>query len=149
LRAVVLAAHRKVTALLLPDALVTGAAPHSAVACSTVLARSRIGPTSATTWARLTSPMPGSGASSPALACPSSPQRPIGFGDGGQQDAQQSDLGAHQLSEHLGSKTDRCRWRRPQPPEQLGRAAAAAVGVPPAERGQAGLAEPGRRLRVG
>jgi len=57
------------------------------------------------------------------------PQRPIQVGDGGQQDAQQSDLGAHQLSEHLGSKTDQCRWRRPQPPEQLGRAAAAAVGV--------------------
>jgi hypothetical protein len=40
---------------------------------------------------------------------------------------------------------------RPQPPEQLGRAAAAAVGVPPAERGQAGFAETGCRLwgRIG
>ena len=75
------------------------------------------------------------------------PQRPVEFGDGDQQGAQQSDLGAHQLCEHLGSKTDRCRGRRPQPPEQLGRAAAAAVGVPPAERGQAGLAEAGCRLR--
>ena len=42
----------------------TGAAPHSAAACSALSTRSRIGPTSASSWARLMVPTLGSDASS-------------------------------------------------------------------------------------
>ena len=47
-------------------------APASAAACPTSTARSRMGPTSATIWARLTFPMRGSEARSSALGCSSS-----------------------------------------------------------------------------
>ena len=69
LRARVLAAQRNWTTAALPDCLVTGEAPTSAAAWVRSLARSRIGPTSARTWARLIWPMRGSGWRTVALGC--------------------------------------------------------------------------------
>jgi hypothetical protein len=69
LRARVLAAQRNWTTAALPDCLVTGVAPTSAAAWERSLARSRIGPTSARTWARLIWPMRGSGWRTVVLGC--------------------------------------------------------------------------------
>jgi hypothetical protein len=62
-----LAARRTWTLLVLPDARVTGVAPASAAACSALLARSRMGPSSARSWAWLMWPTRGSRASKWAL----------------------------------------------------------------------------------
>jgi hypothetical protein len=50
-------------------------------------------------------------------------QRVVQVGDRGQQGAQQPDLGADELGEHLGSEPDRGRWGGAEPLEELGRAA--------------------------
>jgi hypothetical protein len=72
-RALVLAAHRKATALVLPEARVTGWRRTRRWRARGCRRGVQDRADSATTWARLTSPMRGSGASSLALACPSSP----------------------------------------------------------------------------
>jgi hypothetical protein len=59
--------------------------------------------------------------------------RAVEVTDGGQQGAQQPDLRTDQLGEHFRGQTDRRRWDRPEPGEQLGGAAATAVGVTAAE----------------
>jgi hypothetical protein len=72
--------------------------------------------------------------------------RCLQLADGGLQAPQQLDLGADQLGEHRRRQPDR--WGRccPQPGQEFGGWLAAPVGVAAAERGQAGLAEPGGRL---
>jgi hypothetical protein len=71
----------------------------------------------------------------------------VKVGDGGQQGAQQPNLGADQFGKRLLSQAQWWGWGCPQPDEQLGGAAAAAVGVPTAEGRQASLAEPCGCLR--
>jgi hypothetical protein len=73
----------------------------------------------------------------------------IEFGNGGQQGGQQLGLGADDLGEHGPVKPDRWLRGRPEPLQELGRVAAAAVGVAAAERGQLGLVELGGSLRGG
>jgi hypothetical protein len=70
----------------------------------------------------------------------------IEFGNGGQQGGQQLGLGADELGEHGGVEPDRWPGSRPEPLQELARVAAAAVGVPTAERGQLGLVELGGGL---
>jgi hypothetical protein len=70
----------------------------------------------------------------------------VEVGDRGQQRAQQPDLGVDELGEGLGVQAARWGGCGPEALEELGWAAAAAVGVPAAEGGQAGLAEPGGGL---
>ena len=69
--------------------------------------------------------------------------------DGGLQAPQQLDLGGDQLGQHRRGQPGRRDWCCPQPGQELGGWLAAPVGMTAAERGQAGLAEPGGRLRVG
>jgi hypothetical protein len=60
-------------------------------------------------------------------------KRPVEFGDGAQQRSQQADLGADQVGEDLGGESDGGCRSCAEPLEELGGAAATAVGVPPAE----------------
>jgi len=71
----------------------------------------------------------------------------VEVGDGGKQGTQQPDLGADQFGQRLRSQAQWWGWRCAQPGEQLGGAAATAVGMPPAEGREAGLAEVGGCLR--
>src|SRR4029453_15647536 len=140
LRARVLAAQRNWTTAPLPDWLVTGVAPTSAAAWERSLARSRIGPTSARTWARLIWPMRGSGCRTVALGC-----------------LPRAAVRARSRSARLPSRLRSSRgWMRvavppdrgmglvardrggPQPVKQLGWGAPAAVAVAAQKGGQAG-----------
>lgn len=73
----------------------------------------------------------------------------VEVGDGGQQGAKQPDLGQDQLGQRLLAQAQWWGWGCPQPGEQVGGAAATAVGMPAAEGRQAGLAEPGGCLGGG
>jgi hypothetical protein len=71
----------------------------------------------------------------------------VEVGDGAKQGPKQPDLSADQLGQRLWCQAQWWGWGCAQPGEQLGGAAAAAVGMPAAEGRQADLAEPGGCLR--
>jgi hypothetical protein len=75
------------------------------------------------------------GGQQPGLGVPEQPgaKRSVEFGDGAQPRSQQADLGADQVGEDLRGESDGGCGGAAQPCEELGGAAAAAVGVPPAE----------------
>jgi hypothetical protein len=128
----------------LPDALVTGVAPASPAACSALVARSRIGPTSARSWGEADL----AGAGQPGFGVLAEPvaDRLVQLGDAGQQGGEQLYLGADELGEHGRVEPDGRRGSRPEPLQKLGGVAASTVGVAAAERGQPGLGELGGGL---
>src|SRR6266540_711073 len=142
-----LAAQRNPTVRVLPDARVPGAAPHSPIACSTVVARSRIGPTSAMIWARLTSPMR-------AWAAAAWPWR--GRAALARARSRSAMVTSRVRSRRTWARTSSASvsgarpkwwgWGLAEPGEQLGGAAATAVGVSAVEGREAGFAEPGGGL---
>ena len=146
LRARRLAAQRKYTPVDLPDARVTGAAPHWAAACSAQLTRSSTGQTSARSWARLMVPTPGSSASRRARG-----QRV----NSALMDASRSSMvtssvrnswtWAETIVVSSSGQADGDHGSLSQSREELCGCRAAPIGASSTERGHAGFAEPGRR----
>jgi len=136
--------------VVLPDALVTGAAPHSVAACSAVSTRSRIGPTSASSWAvdhadaRELFEQPGAGMCGDTVG-----DSGLNVGESSLHGTERGNLGGDDGAQGVIGQADWGDGGVAQATEQLGGRLAAAVGVPSAERCHTCLAQPAGRLRVG